>query len=334
MPLSDLRFIALQNWIARTLTKDAQIVLISGDASFRRYFRVTHQEHHYIAMDSPQDLVPVAPFIALAQEYARHSLLAPQVIAKESELGFLLLSDLGDTQLLSKLNQENVSHYYQQALGLLSKVATITQADGSPLPLYDGAFVRRELAIFSEWLIGHHLGLALTEQEQTLITSAFELLVDNALEQPRVGMHRDFHSRNLMLCDGQMAVIDFQDAVIGPITYDAVSLLRDCYIRWPDTLVDSLMQSHYRQMQAAGLLSSQISLEQYRRWFDLMGIQRHIKAAGIFCRLNYRDGKTGYMKDIPLTLQYIVDVAGAYPELRAFAHWLTQKVIPLMEQRR
>lgn len=329
--MSDQRFIALQEWIARTLGTDAQIVLISGDASFRRYFRVALGRVKYIAMDSPPDLIAVSPFILLAKEYRNMGISAPQVIEKDIEQGFLLLSDLGDTQLLSVLNLDNVSDYYQQALSLLNSIATITVSGGKPLPLYDDLFVERELAIFFDWLIVHHLGLTLASETQSMLADVFQLLVTNVAEQPKVGMHRDYHSRNLMLCDNKLAVIDFQDAVIGPITYDAVSLLRDCYVRWPDDVVESLMQSHYQQMQVAGLLAKDVSLKQYRRWFDLMGIQRHLKAAGIFCRLNYRDGKPGYMEDIPLTLQYVSDVANRYPELERLVRWLDNDVIPLME---
>ncbi|QYK02167.1 aminoglycoside phosphotransferase family protein [Shewanella psychrotolerans] len=331
MPLSDQRFIALRAWIARTLGADAQIVLISGDASFRRYFRVSFEREQYIAMDSPPDLIAVTPFISLAEMYQYNDIYAPQVIEKDIEQGFLLLSDLGDTQLLSVLNLDNVSDYYQRALELLNPIASITESGGKSLPLYDDAFVERELAIFSDWLIVHHLGLTLAPQTQSMLDDVYQLLVSNVREQPKVGMHRDYHSRNLMLCDNKLAVIDFQDAVIGPITYDAVSLLRDCYVRWPDDVVESLMQSHYQQMKEVGLLANEVTLKQYRRWFDLMGIQRHLKAAGIFCRLNYRDGKPGYMKDIPLTLQYIKDVAKPYPELARLVTWLDNEVIPLME---
>nr|WP_275658880.1 phosphotransferase [Shewanella sp. Isolate11] len=333
--MSDLRFIDLQAWIARTLGTDAQILLISGDASFRRYFRVTHfgdnQSLSYIVMDSPPQLIDVVPFISLANEYHHHGILAPQVINQNPEQGFLLLSDLGDTQLLSVLNQDNVSDYYQQALQLLNTIANITTSACEPLPIYDDEFVLRELGIFTEWLLQHHLGLAITDAEQHMLKQVFQLLVDNVADQPKVGMHRDYHSRNLMLCDDQLAVIDFQDSVLGPITYDAVSLLRDCYVRWPADKVEALMQVHYQQMQQIGLLSPTVSINQYRRWFDLTGLQRHLKAAGIFCRLNYRDAKPGYMKDIPLTLRYVRDVAQGYDELIEFANWLDTKVIVPME---
>ncbi|QDF76368.1 MULTISPECIES: aminoglycoside phosphotransferase family protein [Shewanella] len=330
MPLSDPRFLALNSWIARTLGDDAQVALISGDASFRRYFRVQLPKQSFIAMDSPPDLVPVAPFIALANAYQARGIKAPEVKAAELSQGFLLLSDLGDTQLLDALNSDNVSHYYGRALALLDQVLTITEADGESLPDYDDEFVLRELNIFLEWLVQHHLRLNIDNQAREMIDECFGLLIDNVALQPKVGMHRDYHSRNLMLCDDELAVIDFQDAVIGPITYDAVSLLRDCYVRWPDEVITPLIAQHYQQMRTLGLIEETVSLSQYRRWFDLMGMQRHLKAAGIFCRLNYRDAKPGYMKDIPLTLSYVRDIGAQYPEFTPFITWLDTQVIPKM----
>lgn len=334
MTLSDPRFISLNLWLNRYFSFDVIPVLISGDASFRRYFRITTADTSYIAADSPPQLVPIAPFVALSNAYTRAGLTVPQVLVSDAEQGFMLLSDLGDTQLLSVLSLENVGDYYRRALALLPQIATVV-ACTSPdtgntqsLPLYDEAFVRRELAIFTEWLLGRHLQLELTESEQMLLSQSFDILVDNALSQPKVGMHRDFHSRNLMLQNDRLSVIDFQDAVIGPVTYDAVSLLRDCYVRWPQAMVADLMAQHYQQALAHEFIPQDISLVQYQRWFDLMGLQRHIKAAGIFARLYYRDNKPAYMADIPLTLTYIVDIAQAYAELAPLAAWLQVRLLP------
>ncbi|TVP15022.1 aminoglycoside phosphotransferase family protein [Shewanella sp. KCT] len=330
MPLSDPRFLALNSWIARTLGDEARVSLISGDASFRRYYRVQFSNQTFIAMDSPPDLVPVAPFIALANAYHDHGILAPEVKAADLSQGFLLLSDLGDTQLLEVLTLDNVGHYYGKALGLLDKLQTITSAAGQPLPDYDDAFVLRELNIFVEWLLERHLKLSLDSHTRQIIDNCFDLLIDNVAQQPKVGMHRDYHSRNLMLCDDELAVIDFQDAVLGPITYDAVSLLRDCYVRWPLDVVEPLLEQHYNQMRALGRIGDEVNLSLYRRWFDLMGMQRHLKAAGIFCRLNYRDAKPGYLKDIPLTLSYVCDIGEQYPEFEQFVAWLRREVMPQM----
>ncbi|MGL5360702.1 MAG: aminoglycoside phosphotransferase family protein, partial [Shewanella sp.] len=258
----------------------------------------------------------------------------PKVIAFDTEQGFMLQTDLGDTQLLSRLDSQNVSDSYQEALALLPQIAKVVASTdpvtglSQALPQYDAAFVRRELQIFIEWLIGTHLQLNLSAEEHALIAQSFDILVENALAQPQVGMHRDFHSRNLMVNDGALWVIDFQDAVLGPVTYDAVSLLRDCYVRWPQAIVANLMQQHYQQALAHGFIPAETKFSQYQRWFDLMGLQRHIKAAGIFARLYYRDHKPAYMADIPLTLGYIIDIAAAYPELAPFAAWVQAKVLP------
>ncbi len=333
MTLSDPRFLSLNQWLKRYFSCDVTPTLISGDASFRRYFRVVTADANYIVADSPTALVPILPFIALANAYADAGLTVPKVIAFDSEQGFMLLSDLGDTQLLSVLTEQNVVDYYRRALALLPRVASVLESrdpvsgTAQPLPLYDEAFVRRELHIFIEWLLERHLQLQLTPDEQALLDKSFAILVQNALAQPKAGMHRDFHSRNLMLQDDVLCVIDFQDAVIGPVTYDAVSLLRDCYIRWPQPMVLELMQHHYQLLIGEGLLSAQTPFSQYQRWFDLMGLQRHIKAAGIFARLNYRDNKPGYMADIPLTLSYIVDISSAYPELEPFSDWVNTRVL-------
>ncbi|MCH1919128.1 phosphotransferase [Shewanella sp. A3A] len=326
--LSDPRFLHLQQWLAEFFGSPAQLNLISGDASFRRYFRVQQGQQHYIVADSPPQKVDNQPFIALANAYLAAGIKVPNIVAVNQQQGFILQQDCGDTQLLSLLNEQNVSHWYQQALAILPKIATVTASDIGPLPDYDAAFVERELAIFPEWLLNEHWHISLSARDQQMLQQSFALLVDNALAQPKVGMHRDFHSRNLMVMDGELAVIDFQDAVLGPITYDAVSLLRDCYVRWPDAIVDTLLVHFYQQCVAQQQLSAAVSLTQFRRWFDLMGLQRHIKAAGIFARLLHRDGKSGYIKDIPLTLQYIVDICRRYPELQALGDWVDEQLLP------
>lgn len=325
--MSDPRFLQLNAWLNQYFNVKVSPQLISGDASFRRYFRVFVNNDSYIVVDSPPNLIDIVPFIQLADSYSRQGIAVPKVIASDRELGVMLLSDLGDTQLLSVLNKETLQQYYSEALGLLTDIAKVTQTQAGPLPKYDAAFVTRELDIFCEWLALHHLGLTVDEVN-IRTAAAFKVLTENAMSQPQAGMHRDYHSRNLMLQDGQLKVIDFQDAVIGPVTYDAVSLLRDCYIRWPDSDVELLMQQHYQQCLNDKLIGADVSFAQYRRWFDLMGIQRHVKAAGIFARLNYRDNKPAYMADIPLTLEYIRDIAARYQELQGFSKWIAEVIIP------
>lgn len=333
MPLSDLRFLQLNVWLNQYFSANVSLSLISGDASFRRYFRVIVDSISYIVVDSPPKQVPIAPFIQIAESYSRAEIAVPKVLYNDAEHGFMLLSDLGDVQLLSVLNPSNLRHYYQQALLLLNKIAQVTATDQAPLPIYDDEFVRRELTIFIEWLAVQHLGLS-NEEVRIQTENVFQLLIDNVSQQPKVGMHRDYHSRNIMLQNDELKVIDFQDAVIGPVTYDAVSLLRDCYIRWPENNVQELMLIHYTQVIDADLLPADVSFSQYQRWFDLMGLQRHIKAAGIFSRLNYRDGKPAYMADIPLTLEYIRDIAGRYPELNGFGQWIENVIIPAVKAKK
>ena len=326
--LSDPRFLLLQQWLAEFFGSPVDLNVISGDASFRRYLRATHADKHYIVADSPPDKVDNQPFIALATAYLAAGVTVPQILAFDADQGFILQQDLGDTQLLSLLDNSNVSVWYQQALAQLPRIAKVTQSRLGALPDYNDEFVARELAIFPEWLLGEHWHIALSEDEQQLLAQSFAVLIANANAQPKVGMHRDYHSRNLMVVNDELAVIDFQDAVLGPVTYDAVSLLRDCYVRWPDTVVDSLLEQFYLQCLAQQLIGVDVSLAQFTRWFDLMGIQRHVKAAGIFARLLHRDGKSGYIKDIPLTLQYIVDISLRYAELAPLGNWVAEKLLP------
>ena len=327
-PLSDRRFMQLTAWLNDHFSLDLSPVLISGDASARRYFRVLINNVSYIVVDSPPKQIVLQQFIDIANAYAQKGINVPEVIAKDTQNGFMLLTDLGDTSLFSMLNIENVEYYYKTALALLDDITKVKITEKGDLPLYDRAFVQRELDIFTDWLLRCHLSITLSNEEHHMLSTTFEYLIQSALEQPQVGMHRDYHCRNIMLKNDDLHIIDFQDAVIGPLTYDVVSLLRDCYLRWPDKLVEDLMSEHYEAIKQRGDIASDITLEQYRRWFDLMGLQRHIKAVGIFSRLHHRDKKSAYLADIPLTLGYIRDIALSYPELAAFASWVELTLIP------
>lgn len=338
MSQTDLRLSLLSSWLEQYFGQEVNVSLICGDASFRRYFRLTVDNSHYIVADSPIALVPIMPFIGIAKAYSQAGVLVPEVLHYCLEQGFVLQTNVGDEQLLSVLQHDNVTGYYQQALDLLVPITGVTQyqnAEGinQSLPYYDSAFVEKELSIFTEWLIGAHLQYDLSQAESAMLNSCFQQLIVNVEAQPKMGMHRDFHSRNLLINHDltgldRLAVIDFQDAVIGPITYDAVSLLRDCYVMWPENTVNSLMHYHYELVRKHGLIGDYVDFSVYQQWFDLMGLQRHIKAAGIFARLNLRDGKAGYMADIPLTLQYIVDIAGRYPRLKSLSQWVEKVVLP------
>ncbi|MCR3904859.1 phosphotransferase [Aeromonas hydrophila] len=320
----------LLHW-ARRISGDAslQLTLISGDASFRRY----HRGGGLIWVDANPKTEKNHEFVRNASALHAGGLLAPEVRAVNYEQGLLAVTDLGDTQLIGCLNADNVLAWYGKAIALLPRLGAV-ELDLEP---FDSAFMARENSIFPEWLLGHHLQLTLSDEEQQLLAETFACLTENNLAQPQGVMHRDFHSRNLMVCGGEtpadsrLAVIDFQDMVIGPLGYDLVSLLKDCYVRWPDTVIEQGMRLGFDTLQQANLLGG-LDYAAFRRAADLTGMQRHLKAAGIFTRLYHRDGKFGYLKDIPRTLGYVVDVChshgASYPVLARFGQWLAQVVLP------
>ncbi len=304
------------------------ITPVSDDASFRRYFRVTPvgNGQRFIVMDAPPDKEDVTPFIDIAERLRSVGLNAPRVHARDEARGFLLLDDFADRQYLGELNDESVERLYGDALGALAVMQACVSSDG--LPAYDATRLRAEMQLFPDWLLDRQLGLKLDDEDQKRLDAVFDLLVENALAQPRVFVHRDYHSRNLMRLEkANPGILDFQDAVNGPLTYDLVSLLRDCYVRWPRERVVDWAWGYFDLAVQSGILREE-NEQYFLRWFDLMGMQRQLKAAGIFARLNLRDGKPGYLGDIPRTLGYIVEVAPDYPELAAFGAWLEGSVLP------
>ncbi|XQW84477.1 aminoglycoside phosphotransferase family protein [Thalassotalea piscium] len=326
---NDVRQSQLITWISKNFPGDKiQFSVMSGDAGFRRYFRFNYKNQPYIAVDSPSQWCNNAAFTAIQTMLKEAEIEVPEIVAQDKDQGFFCLSDLGDTLLSDIVSPENMASHYQQAIKLLPKISSLSCEN---IPRFDEKFIQTELTIFVEWLLAKHLSIVLAEDEQQQLAACFSFLIDNALSQPQVFMHRDFHSRNIMqLANQTFAVIDFQDAVCGPITYDIVSLLRDCYLKWPDDkvfeLFDSFIELQTQQHQLTG-----ISKAQWLRWFDLMGLQRHIKASGIFARLYHRDQKVSYLKDIPLTLSYIVDVSQRYPELSFLAHLVSDIVLPKLK---
>lgn len=319
----DSRFEQLQDWL-RTVAgiHDYEIAPASADASFRRYFRVQYDATSRIVMDAPPEQEDCHPFIHVSSLMAGVGLHVPVVLRQDLQQGFLLLTDLGDRMYLSELNADTVESLYGDALQALLRLQAHGAAD---LPPYDRGLLMNEMELFRQWYLERHLGLPLTESENATIDAAFAYLADQALQQPSVIVHRDYHSRNLMVSSPNPGILDFQDAVMGPITYDLVSLLRDCYIAWPRSQVENWVSQYYRQARSEGVLEN-VSEAQFLNWFDLMGIQRHLKASGIFARLNYRDGKSAYLEDIPRTLGYVIDVGKDYPVLRPFIE-LIQRVI-------
>ena len=307
----------------------ADMTMVSGDASFRRYFRLHYSNHSWIAVDAPADKEDNPRFVAVAKAWRDHGVAVPKVIAHDFERGFMLLEDFGDQLLWPALHaggisEKDIASLYQQAITQLLHIQSLPV---DKLPAYDADLLDREMALFRDWLCVQQLGMTLSAAEDSMLSNVFTLLKNNALAQPVVAVHRDYHSRNLMVrADGSLGVIDFQDAVAGPATYDLVSLLRDCYVRWPQSLVEELAASYWQQARPLGIYLGDWA--QFSRDFNFMGMQRHLKAAGIFARLNLRDGKTGYLKDIPNTCRYLQDVSARYPELAEFHQWLNSVFMP------
>lgn len=317
---TDPRLWQINEWLTAVLPySEFSLEVASSDASFRRYFRVLQHDHSWIVMDAPPEHEDIIPFVTIAEFLAQFDIHVPRIFAKNLEQGFLLLTDLGNRSYLSELNSNSADGLYKAAIDEIIKMQ-LTPVNDVQLPLYDRERLQTEMDLFPTWFLQHHLSLA----SPNCLNEVFELLLDNALNQPQYFVHRDYHSRNLMLGQSdEVGVIDFQDAVSGPASYDLVSLLKDCYIEWPATQRQQWLRYYLETAQHHGLMAS-VSEAQFERWFDLMGLQRHLKVLGIFCRLNYRDGKAGYMDDLPLTLKYVLDVTAHYPELADLHQFLTE----------
>lgn len=314
----DTRLEQLKHWLSVSLDiQDFHIEPASADASFRRYFRVSTHSQSWVVMDAPPDKEDCHPFVHVAQMIEATGVQAPHIFHHHETDGFMLLSDLGSTQYLSALTDASADALYTDAINALIKMQTLQNG----LPNYDDTLLHTEMSLFREWYLGTHLNIQLNTEQATTLKNTFDYLADNAQQQPQVFVHRDYHSRNLMITDtDNPGVIDFQDAVTGPISYDLVSLLKDCYIAWPRQKVEHWLNYFLHNNP----LTADISYDQFRRWFDLMGVQRHLKAIGIFARLNHRDGKPGYLDDIPRTLAYVIDCCQHYDELHDMAELLQQ----------
>ncbi len=328
----------LAEWLS-TIIASEKICLqaMTGDAGFRQYYRVNDQHgKSFIAVDSPNDKCNNAAFIAIQQAFKQQEVLVPEIVGFDDAQGFFCLSDLGDTLLSDQLTMENMTRYYQQAIDIIPLMAKAKIGNTYRLPLFDQAFVQMELSIFNDWLLEKYLNIKLSELENKKLQHCFDFLIKHILEQPQGMMHRDFHSRNIMVTDNEeLAVIDFQDTVIGPVTYDIVSLLRDCYVKWPQQKIEPLLAFFVKLYQNTHQAESDNQLYPiavWQRWFDLTGLQRHVKVAGIFARLYLRDGKPGYLGDIPLTLKYIAQVSANYDELDYLHTLVTDRVIPAYER--
>ena len=304
----------------------------SGDASFRRYFRVHRDTESFIVMDAPTPQEDCRPFVTIAGYLESMGLNCPRILGADFENGFILMSDLGSTCYLDELEKDRAraTDLYNDAIDALIVLQEKGEAYQQQLPNYDYDFIAFELSIFRDWLCGRHLGMDFSDDEEKQWQQCCEFLIDNALQQKQVFVHRDYHSRNLMLTkDNNPGILDFQDAVEGPLTYDVVSLFKDCYIKWPDDQIKAWALQYFNRLKPD--LKDDLSAEKFIEQFDLMGVQRHLKAAGIFARLLHRDGKSGYIDDIPRTLSYISDVAPQYAELSMIVTLVEERILPSLE---
>jgi N-acetylmuramate 1-kinase len=304
----------LETWLQLILSQPFTLTTASADASFRRYFRVHLADKTLIAMDAPPPQEDCKPFIKVAELLLEVGLNVPKLIAQDIAQGFLLLSDLGDYTYLSQINAQNASTLYGDAYHALIQMQLASKPN--VLPPYDEALLTREMQLFPDWYISKHLGFELDAKQKAVLQATFAVLNRNILSQPQVYVHRDYHARNLMVTqDNNPGILDFQDAVYGPITYDLVSLFKDAYISWDEEIIMDWVVRYWQSAKKAGLTINE-DFGAFYRDFEYMGAQRHIKVLGIFARLYHRDGKEGYLKDMPLVMQYLRRVCERYVELR------------------
>ncbi len=329
---ADARLTALTEWLRRDLGRPLlRIEVASADASFRRYFRAFLAEGSFIVMDAPPDKENIQPYLQVERLLASTGAHVPAVYGVDLRQGFVLMEDLGSTQYLTRLQKgDEVEALYGAALATLADIQVNGAGAAHELAPYDAATLDREMQLLPEWFFARHLQIELTSAEQVLLRRNFDFLIAEAALQPQVFVHRDYHSRNLMLTNERNpGVIDFQDALRGPLGYDLVSLLKDCYIRWPREQVEGWLRD-YRAAIAARGLNAGANEREFLRWFDLIGVQRHLKVLGVFSRLWYRDGKIGYLADLHLTLDYVRDACARYLELQELARWLELRVVPML----
>lgn len=317
----------LHAWLRNELDlKNYSLLPASEDASFRRYFRLQYDDQSFIIMDAPPGREDCKPFIDIAMRLRASGVNAPVILSQDLVQGFLLLSDLGSDLYVNVLTGANVDKLYGDALTALVRIQQ--NGDITDLPPYTDSLLMDEMALFRDWLLDRHLGISLSKSRHVDLKDAFQFLKDTALSQPKVFVHRDYHSRNLMYCEHHNpGILDFQDAVAGPFTYDPVSLLKDCYIKWTRQQVNNWAVNFYHQ-----ICPGETEQVRFLRWFDLMGVQRQLKASGIFARLYHRDGKAGYLGDIPRTLSYILDLDQDYPELESLLELIRSAVVPVLDE--
>ena len=329
----------LRRWCTAQLGAAPEWQELGGDAGFRRYFRLlTPPGKGLLAVCAPPEQVDITGFIAVRQQLEAAGVAVPSLHAAELTCGYLLLEDFGASLLLHQLeagDTATVEQLYGRAVAtLLQLQACPREAEGHRLPRYGKRLLEEELSLFGHWFVSELLALDLRTQDERELHDLFGMLVSEMLAQPSVFVHRDYHSRNLIpTVDGRLGVIDFQDAVWGPVAYDVVSLFKDCYIAWERDRVESWVENYRQRAVAAGVLDGTISAERFLRDCDLAGLQRHLKVLGIFARLWLRDGKPRYLGDLPQVLRYVHDCCGRHPELATFHHWFTERLAPSLQPR-
>lgn len=326
----DSRQTQLKSWLEEVLKKsDFHLTPASSDASFRRYFRVHFAEVTLIAMDAPPEKENSAPFVAVANHLLGIGLNVPQILVSDLDLGFMVMGDLGNQTYLNRLNAASASDLYRDACDALVTMQKYPPMAG--LPDYDQEMLVKEMQLFTDWYLAKHCDYAPTEKEVRLLEKTFNLLAARAVAQGQVMVHRDYHARNLMQTEhNNPGILDFQDAVVGPIAYDLVSLLRDAYIQWDEPLVIDWAVRYWASAKQADLPVPD-DFSQFYQDFEWIGAQRHIKILGIFARLHHRDGKSNYLNDMPLVMQYLRDVCARYLELRPLLTLLDKVGLPTQE---
>ncbi|MFW2147836.1 aminoglycoside phosphotransferase family protein [Acinetobacter sp. TY1] len=321
----------IQTWITSVLNSDQfEINFLAGDASFRRYARIILNNKTFMLMDAPPEKEDCRPFVSIGEFFYRHGVRVPHIVAKDLENGFLLLEDFGDVLLSTLLDDQTVDAHYAQSFKQLIQLQSI---DGqNQFPAYSYEKLISEMDLLTDWLLPS-LKIQPTESEQALIKRTFAILANAALAQPQVIVHRDFHSRNLMILDGEteQGVIDFQDAVIGADTYDLISITRDAYVQWNAVRVYDWFKVFYDLLPESA--KEDRDFEQFKQDADLMAIQRHIKILGIFVRLFERDGKSGYLKDLPRVMWYLLEESKPYAELQPFMDFINARVMPAFTEK-
>ncbi len=310
----------IKKFVKTTEFKKYKVEVASADASFRRYFRLTKDEKSFILMDASKELDALKPFVKVTQLLLDAQVRAPQIYLQDLKKGYLIIEDFGTTNLLDILNEKNYQTLYKLAI---DEIISMQKIDPTGLPLYDKAFLKQEMGLMQEWFMQKFLRRKLEPKDIIILEDALELISTEVLKQPQgLFVHRDFHSRNIMRIDKEsLGVIDYQDAMNGALTYDLVSLLRDLYIYFDPKSIEELAL-YFRDKKGLA-----VSDAEFIRWFDFMGLQRHIKVLGIFARLYKRDGKSAYINDLPLTLKYVLEIASKYKETKALYNYLNRLTV-------